>query len=389
MVVSFKMHVLFTFLYNCSLQNLNQHGFLTRELTIPLRLRKKNIDVTFLTFGNKNDLNFSKLLNGINVIPVLDFINSKSTTLKFLKSFLIPIKFREQIKSIDIVRTDQLDGSWIATIIKLLFRKKLIIRAGYEWLKSHILGKAYSKMNFFNYWIHYFKVYFIEFVSYKLADRIIVTNPFDIDFIINTFRLRNKKHKIKLISNFVDTTHFRPLNIAKLDNHVLFIGRLSKVKNLVNLIKAFADLKGFTLDIIGQGREKETLMNLAKEHKVDANFLGVISHNELPQILNQYRIAILPSYHEGNPKVLLEAMSCGIACIGTNVWGIKNIIDHNKTGILCETDSKSIKNAILTLNNDEPLMKELGCNAREFILKNVSLNTIIRKELSLYKSFSS
>ena len=388
MVISFKMHVLFIFMFLYSMSLLNQYGFLTRELTIPLWLRKKNIDVTFLTFGNKNDLNFSKLLNGINVIPVLDFINLKSKRLKFLKSLLIPIKFREQIKSIDIVRTDQLDGSWIAIIIKLLFRKKLIIRAGYEWLKFHILGKAYSKMNSFKYWIHYLIIYFNEFVSYKLADRIILTNPFDIDFIINTFRLRNKKHKIKLISNFVDTTHFRPLNIAKLDNHVLFIGRLSKVKNLVNLIKAFADLKGFTLDIIGQGREKETLINLAKEHKVDANFLGVISHNELPQILNKYRIAILPSYHEGNPKVLLEAMSCGIACIGTNVWGIKNIIDHNKTGILCETDSKSIKNAILTLNNDEPLMKELGCNAREFIFKNVSLNSIIRKELSLYKSFS-
>ncbi|MFX0074540.1 MAG: glycosyltransferase family 4 protein [Candidatus Hermodarchaeota archaeon] len=368
---------------------LNQHGFLTRELTIPLWLRKKNIDVSFLTFGNKNDLNFSKLLNGINVIPVLDFINFKSKRLKFLKSLLIPIKFREQIKSIDIVRTDQLEGSWIAIIIKLLFKKKLIIRVGYEKLKSHILRKTHSKMNSFKYWINYLKIYFLEFVSYKLADRIILTNPFAIDFIIKTFRLRNKNNKIKHISNFVDTSLFRPLNIAKLDNHVLFIGRLNKEKNLVNLIKAFTDLKGFTLDLIGQGGEKEIFMNLAKELKVDANFLGVISHNELPQILNQYRIAILPSYREGNPKVLLEAMSCGIACIGTNVWGIKNIIDHNKTGIICETDSKSIRNAILALNNDELLMKELGYNAREFILKNVSLNTIIRKELSLYKSFSS
>ncbi|MFW9973515.1 MAG: glycosyltransferase family 4 protein [Candidatus Odinarchaeota archaeon] len=384
------MHVLFTFLYNTSLQILSRAGFITREITIPLKLREKKIEYTFLTYGDKSEFKFSKVLNGINIIPVFDLINFNSKRINFIKSFLIPIKIRKQLQSIDIVRTDQLDGSWIAAIIKLLYRKKLIIRAGYEWLIFHILDHAYSnKRSFLKYWIRFFKIYFIEFFSYKLADRIVLTNPYNVDFIIKTFKLKKKRHKINVIYNFVNINHFRPLSLKKLDKHILFIGRFSKEKNLVNLIKAFKDLEEFSLDIIGKGREGLELINLAKKFGISANFLGVVPHNKLPETLNKYEIFILPSYHEGNPKVLLEAMSCGLACIGTNVWGIRNIIKHNENGILCKTDPDSIKDAILTLYNDKNLMKKLGINARNFILKNCSLEAIIEQELLLYKSFSS
>ena len=138
------MRVLFTFLYNTSLKILNKAGFLTRELTIPLKLREKEIEVDFLSYGDKDDLKFSKALSGIGIIPVYDFINSKNKRLSFLKTFLIPIKFRKQIQLADIVRTDQLDGSQVAAISKLLYRKKFIMRAGYEWLKFHILDNIYS-----------------------------------------------------------------------------------------------------------------------------------------------------------------------------------------------------------------------------------------------------
>ena len=93
----------------------------------------------------------------------------------------------------------------------------------------------------------------------------------------------------------------------------------------------------------------------------------------------------MPSIAEGNPKVLLEAMSCGIACIGSNIRGINNIIKHKENGFLCETDSISIRDAIVELYNDENLRNKIGKNARKFILDNCSLELITEKEYSFYQ----
>lgn len=121
-------------------------------------------------------------------------------------------------------------------------------------------------------------------------------------------------------------------------------------KNLHNLFRAFIKLPEYYLDIIGTGPLKDALKKEVDILGIKVNFLGLFPKNKIPEIMNQYRIFILTSYWEGNPKVLLEAMSCGIACIGTNVWGIKNIINHKENGYLCGISSNSIKRAIQTLS---------------------------------------
>ena len=65
-------------------------------------------------------------------------------------------------------------------------------------------------------------------------------------------------------------------------------------------------------------------------------------------------VFILPSYYEGHPKVLLEAMSCGLPCIGTNVRGIREDVEHMKTGYLCETDHNSIADGLFELTDYTP-----------------------------------
>jgi len=114
--------------------------------------------------------------------------------------------------------------------------------------------------------------------------------------------------------------------------------------------------------------------------------LGIIPNEKLPEIINQNQIYILPSFYEGNPKTLLESMSCGMACIGTNVKGINNIIKHGENGYLCNTDAESIKNAILTVYKDTKLRDRIGKAAREYIINNCSLEIIVEKEHAIYKS---
>ena len=102
-------------------------------------------------------------------------------------------------------------------------------------------------------------------------------------------------------------------------------------------------------------------------------------------ISNQARIFIIPSYYEGHPKALLEAMSCSMPCIGSDVIGIREDIEHLVTGYMCETDFKSIADAIDFPLSDEHLQSKLGRNARKHILTNYSLDKILQMELEIIK----
>jgi glycosyltransferase involved in cell wall biosynthesis len=130
---------------------------------------------------------------------------------------------------------------------------------------------------------------------------------------------------------------------------------------------------------------KEKLENFAEEKKVAVNFLGTISNSSLPEILNRYEIFILPSLYEGMPKTLLEAMSCGLACIATNVPGSHEVVGNNYSGLLSETSPESLRKNIQELKNNRELQKKLGENARRFILENFSLSTQINKEINIYE----
>ena len=381
------MKILLLFTYNRSLEIWDRIGIFNREVALYKLLLKRNVEITFLTYGGKSDLRYCSSLSDINILPINNLIRSSNRWIRFLKSLLLAFKLRKELKSVDIIKSNQLEGSWVAWIGKIFYRKKLIIRGGFEWLKFYTLKRINQKhQNLVKFWLGYFWRYFIEFVSYKLADRIIITNQVDIEFITQRFKLKKKKHKIHLLYNFIDTDLFKPLNLDKYEKRVLFIGRIHPQKNLMNLIEAFRYLDGFLLDIIGEGPLKNKLSDIADTKGVKINFLGKIPNIDLPALINKYPIFILPSYYEGNPKVLLEAMACGAACIGTNVRGIKNIISHQDNGYLCEITPKSISDAIMTLYNSKSLIEQIGKNARQFILLNCSLETILNEEYSIYKN---
>ena len=225
-------------------------------------------------------------------------------------------------------------------------------------------------------------------ISYNLADLIIISNNYEKKFINKIFRINQKK--IRVIPNYIDINRFKPISVEKKEKSILFIGRLNEFKNLDNLIESFIYLDDFSLDIIGNGELKSSLINKVEKLKLQSKikFLGTIPNSKLPEIINQYSIFILPSNMEGNPKTLLEAMSCGIACIGTNNPGINQIITHRKNGYLCNFDSKSIANAIKIVNNNIDLKDFIGKNARQYIIENHSIDRIFKKEMRIYLSLA-
>ena len=382
------MNVLFIFTFGNSLKWWYKTGLLNRETSLYKLLSQKGVNLKFLTFGDNKDLDYANLVSPIKVYPTQKYLRSKKRPVKFFRSLFMPFKLKKLFQNVEIIKTNQIRGSWIACISKIFYRNKIIVRAGFELLTNHkLFFRRHGIKRYLKYLFRYMVIFMFELFAYRLADEIILTSEQDIEFVVKCFKLKKKlrKNHIHHFYNFIDENLFKNLELEKKDKHILYIGRLSHVKNLENLFQAIKELEGITLDIIGRGPDEERLKKLARNMEINCQFLGVYPNDDIPKILNQYHIFILPSLSEGNPKALLEAMSCEVACIGTNVKGIKNVIQHEYNGYLCEINSDSLKKAIRTVFNNETLRESIGTNARKFILENCTLESLVNKEFLLYK----
>ena len=222
----------------------------------------------------------------------------------------------------------------------------------------------------------------IERIGYRFADALITSSKRNFEYVEKNYKPPGIH---ALIPNYVETDVFKPLNIAKKKGSICFIGRLTKQKNLFALLEALKGLP-YTISIIGLGEQEEQLKKFANKNEINAIFLGNIPNHELPEILNQHELFILPSLWEGMPKTLLEAMACSMPVIGTKIDGTREVIEHRNNGILCDTDSNSIRKAIINLMGDEALKQNLGESARRTIIENYSLDTLAEKELKLMEA---
>jgi glycosyltransferase involved in cell wall biosynthesis len=185
---------------------------------------------------------------------------------------------------------------------------------------------------------------------------------------------------------------FQPAPSAKRYD-LVYIGRLSAEKNLAALFHA---VKALGLSIAVVGGRNLSMQSPAQDDDEEANlkqefgaldgrihWLGRLKNEELPAIMNQSRAFVLCSFIEGQPRVLIEAMACGMPIIASNVPGNSSVIEHNKTGYLCETDAESIAAAIRTVLSKPELMRELGANARQYALKYYAFEQQARHEYEL------
>lgn len=383
-----KIRLLVFFTYGISLRLWSDKGLLERELQLYRALAEKGIDVTFLTYGDKNDLSFEERCFPIKILPVYSRLKKpRWKWLALIQSLLIPFYFKQIFKESDILKTNQMLGSWVAVVGKLFYRKKLIIRCGFEMLLN-AKREGRSKVLL---WL----MYCCEFISYNAADRIVLSSKSGLDFVKHSFKFPQKKENAEIIPNYVDVELFRPLETVPAKPHVereirkedekniVYVGRLGTEKNLSSVIEALAGT-GIGFHIIGDGEQKEELSLLASRLGVVVDFLGVVPNNQLPFILNQYSVFILPSLYENHPKSLLEAMSCGMAVIGTKVSGIQEIIQDKINGFLCKSTPQSIREVILKVFSHLDRLSELRKKARNYVIENCRLEAVVAGEIEIY-----
>jgi glycosyltransferase involved in cell wall biosynthesis len=149
----------------------------------------------------------------------------------------------------------------------------------------------------------------------------------------------------------------------KLKKRVVAVGNLTPQKRIDVLIRALGILvkKNMPLELVlvGDGPERKQLEDLGRKERVTVHFLGRKPHHELPGILKDAGVMVLPSVEEGFGIVLVEAQLAGLAVIGTDAGGQREIIQHQKTGILTKPDDPAaLAQAIKELySNKEKTLK--------------------------------
>lgn len=199
--------------------------------------------------------------------------------------------------------------------------------------------------------------------------------------------------KIIIVNNGVNTNFFIPAKNKKKEDYILYTGRLETRKGLIDLIESakyvcqeYPDIK-FVLT--GKGTSKRYLERRINELGLKKNFYfaGFVNRSKLLEYYQNATVYVLPSYYEGLPTSLLEAMSCGMPSIATDVEGSSELLKHGENGLLVPPrDPKRLAEAITRLLDDEELRKRLGGNARKHIVNNYDWEIITDKMEKVYTS---
>lgn len=356
---------------NMSLREWDRLGLINREMAIYEKLMV-DFSIQIFSYGNVADLAYEKKYADLKVL-IIPYYKRNLT----LKNRWHLFKAESALRKSDILKTNQIKGSHLAVSYSQKFEIPLVTRCGY--LFSTFTEKQSTNKSIIE------NAYKLEKEAFEQASVGFTSSERDRDFVIKTHKIPAKK--MIVLPNYVDTQIFSFSNSERNEGEILFIGRLSEQKNLFALLDAFdKSIHAKKLILIGQGEHESALKEKATKINKPILFLGALPNSELPTYLHQASLYILPSFYEGLPKTLLEAMSTGISCIGTDVEGIREVIKHEENGILCSTEVDSISQALDRVLSDKTLALRLGNSARNTIVETYSLKKVAELESSVYKS---
>jgi len=213
------------------------------------------------------------------------------------------------------------------------------------------------------------KVRFYEWLDRRLSkffDEIISVSPALYD---QARALRRHPQHCHLVLNAIDTAAFaaRPVPVAADRIMLASVARLSQEKAHALLIDAMASLpEQVHLTIIGDGPLRESLQVQTRRLNLQSRitFLGL--RDDIPALLAQMDIFVMPSLREGMPMALLEAMAAGCAPVASAVGAIPEVLDGGHAGVLVPPgDRPALANALAELVGDHLRITRLGAAASE------------------------
>ena len=277
----------------------------------------------------------SQFLTGVgHEVDILSSANTFTIPIKRLKnpsfmfSSFLKTKFK---KGNDIAHAHHI----IAALAMKNFscKKILSIHGVYSKNIDQLYGKTISNVS---------KKY--EKMALNLVDAITVNSKEGYDY------YTKMGFNVVQIPNAIDLNLIPKKSTKQFKNQLIFAGRLSKEKGIEILLETASQLpNNYHLLIAGSGPLEEKVRKLSDE-KTNLHYLGYQSKQNMLSLIRGSDLLIQPSLEEGISSTLLEAMACGTCILGSDIEGISEVIENNKTGLLVEpNNSDELLNKILYL----------------------------------------
>lgn len=342
------------------------------------------------------------LISLSNNVPLLDTLKNKDK-INFYScnepeklgfpwfSFKSFIKFTKIIKKIepDIVHS-HLWGIHCIYLLAFLFLKRKP-----KFLATiHSAGFIYTSNKTSS---RFFK--FIENSIYKIFkfNLIAISNAVE-----DTIKKNLYYNTLTKIENGIDVSLFSPdkktkYSIFKNDNYknnfpiLIHVGRAAEEKRQIDIIRAIAliknDFPNLKLLLVGKNN-KEAFAEITNELGIENNVDFIEPTNEVIKYLSISDIGIFPSIYEGLSLSFAEMMSCGLPLVISDIPSLTEMTNYEEAALIVPTKSpEEIANKVRLLIEDKRLAETKGYNARKLAVEKYTIDVMVKKHSSLYKSF--
>jgi len=273
-------------------------------------------------------------------------------------------------KEIDILHTHSTEAGIIGRIAAFLARTPIVV---HEVHGDPIAADRNSVLNWF--------IKKMEQLSAKFSDRIVVKAD-RIREIYLTRQIGRSDQYVRIYHG-VDLSCFSKQASHGDTRRVLYVGRLERGKGLFDLIEACKRVDDAELIIAGTGTLYDSLAETIEETRVEAEILGY--HDDIPSLVATADVFVLPSYREGTPRVITEAMAAGLPVVATNIAGIPEQVRDGATGYLIEPgDVNTLADRVNELLEDPEKRAAFGCAGMERA-NRFSIDTAQARYIELYR----
>ena len=336
-----KLHILFLSSWYPSRVFPTNGDFVQRHAEAVATKHKVTIIHAVTDSNIKTTEHFNTKTNNVTtkLVYLPKYNNQFLKLLRFLKAYLVAIK---EIESIDLVHVNiAFPIGIIALYLKWFLRKPYIISehwSGYQPVKN-------KEISFFQ----------------KLITKIIVKNASYVCPVSNNLKTEMIQFGLKgnyfCIPNVVNINLFKPQNFITNKFTITHIsGMDNEIKNVSGIINVISKLQtkipNLRFNLIGKNSEKYKQL-IKFLHLKNAHIINNIPHNEVADYLKKSNAFVLFSNYENLPCVILEAFSCGIPVVSTDVGGINEYFPKNFGYLIPVKDENSLEKNLLKIYNNE------------------------------------
>lgn len=271
-------------------------------------------------------------------------------------------------------------------INKLFFKKTILAVTSVTGLGTASLNTSFTGRLI---WLFIKKLY--KFILSPSNVRVIFENSDDLNEFVSHQITPNDKTFI-VNGAGVDTVSFSPVPNKPSQFTVVLVARLLKDKGIREYIQAGEILKNshpeFRLVLVGS-IDAGNPSSMVEDEIIEAHNKGFVDYlgqrSDVANIYQNAHVACLPSYREGLPKSLIEAISCGLPVITTDVPGCRQMIHNGRTGIIVPPkNSSALADAILNILSNDKAFSIMCSESRNIALERYGHDVILDSFLKVY-----